>query len=453
MGDNQVVELTSPPLQPKHRAAVLDALARHWVESTGADGVTRLVDHAAVALLGGYGAGKTTLACIIFLLMCLRNWRTSKYGGDRPRALVMAPTSPILHDTAIHRLEAICPPALIAQRVKSPWALTLINGLTIQGKSADGALEGTECCVAYFEEIQHENYWRDPLLWPNYVARVRDPHAHVRRIIVAGLPAAGSVRAHFDRPGVLLHQLASRDNPAIDAATMNAIRQACPMGQEEALLNGAWMQPPGALFPQFNVAVHCAGEANFDARLPVHLALDVGTHSAAIWFQVHERPLVGITGHAQQGPTVHVLDDLITYGKSVADIMLAAKTRQYQLSRGSVVCMDPTVRADERNVVQSHFPACQLVQLTREDPYYFVDEGIRLMQMALGDSLGNVRLTIASNLQRTRNGVVAALQEARRDQRTAVVVKDDRTDHARDALRYATCWALGGRGGVTVLRK
>lgn len=404
------------------------------------------VDQATLAVLGGYGAGKTTVAVTIFLLTCLRNYRHEGYGGDFPRAYAVAPTGPVLHDTAVHRLEAICPSALIASRTKTPWTLQLVNGVVIAGKSADAALEGFEGFALYAEEIQHENYWRDPMLWPNYVARIRDPHASVRRIIVAGLPTAGAVRAQFDKPSVRLHLLPTASNPAIDEATMEAIRQACPVGQEDSLLGGGWMQPPGAVFAQYSAQRHLIS-TGYDPHQPVHLAIDVGNHSAAVWFQLRKVECRGITGHRSPQQAVLVVDDLKAHGQSVEDLCMAAKVRDYQLSRGSVICMDPTVRFDERNVVAKYFPGLPIVQLDKNDPYYFVEEGIRLMQAALGDSLGNTRLHFLEHVRHTRNGVVTALQSAKRDLKTGNITKDDRTDHARDALRYAVCYGLGKRPG------
>ena len=453
-GENQVVTLRAPEFAGPHLECVLDVLRPHLhrrrKDEAKAIGelleISEYVDHAVFAVLGGYGAGKTTVACEMFLLTCLRNLRHDGYGGDFPRAYCVAPTTTILHDTAIHRLEAITPAALVSTRTKTPWSMQLINGVVVAGKSADAALEGFEGFALYAEEIQHENYWRDPMLWPNYIARIRDPFATVRRIIVAGLPTAGSVRAQFDKPTVRIHHLPTNTNPAIDDATMESIRQACPMGQEESLLGGDWMQPQGAVFAQFNAARHLV-PTGYEPRLPVHMSIDVGNHSAAVWFQVRAVPCRGITGHVYQQPGIIVVDDLVTHRQSVEDLMTAAKVREYQLTKGSVICMDPTVRADERQVVKKHFPGLPVIQLDKNDPYYFIEEGIRLMQSAMGDTFGNVRFHVLENLRRTRNGVVTALQSAKRDQKSGIVIKDDRTDHARDALRYAVCFALGRREG------
>lgn len=470
-GENQVVTLRSPTLTPTHEAIVLDCLATHAVKRRRAE--TEIigalhelndlweadfewrrdyVDHALFAILGGYGAGKTTLAVVLFILTCMRNWRTAAYGGDHPRAYAIAPTGPVLADTVIHRFEAVCPTALVMRKVRAPWSVELPTGGVVAGKSADGANEGFEGFAFYAEEIQHENYWRDPMLWPNYCARVRDPHAAVRRIIVAGLPQAGNVRGQFDKPGVHLFHLATAGNPGIDEANMEQIRQACPAGQEEALLGGDWMQPLGAVFPNYNARTHLLPGTAYDPKLPVHLSLDVGNHSNAVLFQARPVTMTGITGQRSKGLGVLVVDEVVTRKKSVEDTCLAVRLSDYELSAGSVICVDPTIRFDERNVIAKYFPGLSIVQLDKNDPYYFVEEGIRLMQAALGDALGNVRIHILENLRLVRDGCVTALQSAKRHPKTGEVTKDDRTDHARDALRYAVCWALGKRGGPQVKR-
>lgn len=460
-GENQTVTLLTPELTPVHAAVIHDVLRQHLVKKLrtekstkvigGLHEVAEYIDHAVVAILGGYGAGKTSLASLAFEVICLMNGKHEGYGGDHPRAFAVAPTSPVLHDTAIHRIMAITPPALIAATTKSPWSLTFVNGCVVAGKSADGALEGFEGCCLYAEEIQHENYWRDAMLWPNYVARIRDPHATVRRVIVAGLPTSGSVRAQFDKPGIRLHQLPTSSNPAIDEATMETIRQACPMGQENSLLGGDWMQPQGAVFATFNAAKHIV-PTGYDPKVVTSFAIDVGNHSAAVLYQEQKVKSKGITGQTSLVPGLLVVDDLVTHGKSVEDLCIALRTREIQPSEACDICMDPTVRADERAVIRKYFPQATIVQLTKDDPYYYIEEGIRLMQTALGDAFGNVRLHVLEHCRRTRNGVITALQSARRNPTSGEVRKDDRTDHARDALRYATCRVLGKRQGPKVLQ-
>ena len=419
-----------------------------WRDETDA----RYIDHAVLAYLGGYGAGKTTLACVSSSLAILRNPRTEAYGGDYPRSYILAPTGPTLHDTAIHRFEAVVPPALIASRVKSPWTVTWVHGGVTYGKSADATNEGFEGCVLHAEEIDKPEYWRNPLLWPNLVARIRDPHAALRRIVVSGLPTAGNVRQKFDRPDVVLRLLATVDNPAIDLATMNEIRQACPAGQENLLLKGDWMQPPGAVFQYYDSSVHLLPVTAYNPKEPTHMALDVGNHGYYCKYQARKVQITGVTGQKTWGLGILFLHEGLILGQSVEDLCIAAKADGWEVTpRLGCVAMDPTVRFEERKMVARYYPGNQIIQREKTDPYYFVPEGIRLMQAAIRDSLGNHRFFALRPMARNKNGLTDALTTARYHERTGELVKDDRTDHARDGGRYATCHILGkGQGTVQV---
>lgn len=46
----------------------------------------------------------------------------------------------------------------------------------------------------------------------------------------------------------------------------------------------------GTWFPMFNEALHVKDSAEYDPHRPVHLAIDPGVHTGAVWFQVHKNP-------------------------------------------------------------------------------------------------------------------------------------------------------------------
>jgi hypothetical protein len=444
--------------RPKEEAAVIGALQEidelandlyDWRDDHG----VRYVDSATIGVFGGYGAGKTTLAQILFNATCLRNRRTDIYKGDFPRAYLLAPTGPCLQDTSIHRFEAMMPSSVIDSRTKSPYVVTLTNGCKIFGKSADATNEGFEGCALNLEEVDKPEYWRNPALMPNLMGRIRDPFSPFRRIIASGLPAAGHVRKQFDRAVNRVFLLASSDNPAIDEATMDQIRQSCPAGQEESLLRGQWMQPPGAVFLNFDTAKHLVPQRWFDPKEPIHMAMDVGNHGYYCKFQRRKVMVKGITGQKTPGLGVLFLCQRVILGQSVEDLMIASKTDDYPVThKVGVIAMDPTVRAEERKMVQRYYPGHTIVQREKTDPYYHVEEGIRLMQAALGDSLGNTRLWFLESMGNDKDGAVEALLVAKRNEKSGELIKDDRTDHARDGVRYGTCYALAKRSGPEVLK-
>jgi hypothetical protein len=72
-----------------------------------------------------------------------------------------------------------------------------------------------------------------------------------------------------------------------------------------------------------------------------------------------------------------------------------------------------------------------------------VQTGVRLVQTALRNSSGHVRLTFARHLGMNRRGVIESLTALRFNSRTGGMVVDDLRDHPNDALRYLTCAVLG----------
>jgi hypothetical protein len=64
----------------------------------------------------------------------------------------------------------------------------------------------------------------------------------------------------------------------------------------------------GAWFHMFDALVHVQRSADYDARVPVHLAVDTGVETGAIWFQVH--PVASSNGF---GARVTVFADYYSY--------------------------------------------------------------------------------------------------------------------------------------------
>jgi hypothetical protein len=57
--------------------------------------------------------------------------------------------------------------------------------------------------------------------------------------------------------------------------------------RRKRLKEGLWAAGSGQWFENFG-ADHVSAEARYDDRLPVHLAVDSGVHTGAVWFQVRE---------------------------------------------------------------------------------------------------------------------------------------------------------------------
>lgn len=92
------------------------------------------------------------------------------------------------------------------------------------------------------------------------------------------------------------------------------------------LLDGLWAAGEGAWFQEFDLGSHVDDQAEFDPRYPVHLAVDVGVHCGAVWFQVRKR---------YDGTTwVTVFGDYYAFGVSAFDNAAAILQRTQDLCGG-----------------------------------------------------------------------------------------------------------------------
>lgn len=108
--------------------------------------------------------------------------------------------------------------------------------------------------------------------------------------------------------------------------------------RRKRLLEGLWAAGEGQWFDSFDVEKHVGEDAEYDRRYPVHLAVDTGVHTGAVWFQVIDGP----------APRVHVFADYYSYGvpayDNAARIMGVCGERsggRYDVGR-----MDPSGNAD-----------------------------------------------------------------------------------------------------------
>ena len=104
------------------------------------------------------------------------------------------------------------------------------------------------------------------------------------------------------------------------------------------LRDGLWVAGEGQWFGSFDPATHVSRSAAFDPSYPVHLAVDTGVHTGAVWFQVREEA---------DGPAVTVFGDYYSFdvhayqnAKAILD-----KTEALCGGRVDVGRMDPSGNA------------------------------------------------------------------------------------------------------------
>jgi hypothetical protein len=96
------------------------------------------------------------------------------------------------------------------------------------------------------------------------------------------------------------------------------------------LRDGLWAAGEGAWFDSFDVSTHVSEAAEYDARFPVHLALDSGPHSGAVWIQY--RP-----------PGVCVFADYYSFNRGAFAVARDVLSESARVCPGRLdfVCTDP----------------------------------------------------------------------------------------------------------------
>lgn len=103
--------------------------------------------------------------------------------------------------------------------------------------------------------------------------------------------------------------------------------------RRKRLLEGIWAAGEGQWFETFGEQ-HVTRRAAYDPSLAVHLAIDSGVHTGAVWLQIRETP---------DGPVVHVAADFYSFHKPAYDNAKAiiAKSIQMGMKRLERIVTDP----------------------------------------------------------------------------------------------------------------
>ncbi len=415
-------------------------------EATIADGFDEC------ALLGGFGSAKTTgLLAKAIVLACENGWRP-EYGELTPRVAITGPTERNVLRNLMPKFKRLLPRQLVREERGRPYpSIKLLNGCVVEFASYEAVLEGDDMVGVFVDEI---SLLRDSATLQNLRNRCRDPLARRRSFAVAGLPEAGWVRQHFDpagwEPGEQRRRLTmlvgTRDNKHLPRAHLENILSACPAGYESALVGGGWLPTKGALYDQFDRHVHVVPNDRATSAPIKAVGLDLGVSSAAVLVQ-EERLPGGLTGAL-------IVGDVVRHGGGTED--LARAVRDHRLGHlirpgTTVFCVDPSTlgnAADARAAIQRVFPDCRVHQRKRTDPLFHVEPGVRLVQAALRNAKGEVRLHVIRSLEQTNHGVVDAFLNERINERTGNRLKvEAKQEHCADAMRYAVTFVLEGKRG------
>lgn len=402
-----------------------------------------------LAILGGWGSGKSKSAAMAFLASCAAEPWNEAYGEQNPLSVIVAPTYRVLKQATLVALESVMSRDLVLKRRGPPHNdLLLSNGHRIALYSGEGELEGLNLVNLWVDEISHSTF--DSHRFANYQARCRDPRAQRLNVIVSGLASFGWVRDIFDHPDTSSRKVilcATEDNKFIKAEVLEAIRAAVPAGMDH-LLKAGWQPAPGAVYAQFEPRLHII-DREIDKRLPVNLSFDVGNQAAVLVTQRIPVTIRGITGQPEPADGLLVGAELVPDGSSVDELCYKFRTQHGELRivpNESVITTDPTTDKDELAAMRRHFKDVRVVRREKGDPQYSIAFGVRLVQRGLRDSLGNTRLYFSAALRRHgKRGILDSVPKLRYREGSDQIVKDNTSDHCADALRYGVCELLPER--------
>lgn len=129
-----------------------------------------------------------------------------------------------------------------------------------------------------------------------------------------------------------------QDNPALYAdgqwtpagdKYLGRLRKTLTGNRRLRLLEGLWATGEGAWFDRFDQDIHVGPEAAYDPTLPVHLAVDSGVYTGAVWFQVRniDEPALA---------SVNVFGEYLSEGMSAYANALAIRDHGQTLCGGRI---------------------------------------------------------------------------------------------------------------------
>lgn len=201
----------------------------------------------------------------------------------------------------------------------------------------------------------------------------------------------------------------SRGHYAIDALIQKIRATSVRTFEADYLCRGP--RADGVWFPGFDTSRHVASSAEYDPALPVHLAIDSGVHTGAVWFQIARR-----TEGTRPVEEVHIFADHLAVGLSAEANARAILEVGRQLCNGrlDVISTDPAggARNPVGPTVIAEYERVGLRPLRRW-PTGSVADGLALVESFVQPADGPPQLLVHPRCR----FVVAALTSYRRARR------------------------------------
>lgn len=428
---------TPPRLSPPQKE-LLEFLLRCAYEMERGIRPRRTVN---IGCLGEWGGGKTMIAMIMFVVLCVMNSDPTVTDPDKlPASGLWAATLDDLKRGPIPALLEISPPELV--RTHTDKYIEWECGHRTWLYSADKSSEGPNLTHVLADEIQKSVYAEK---WPNIKARARSDRARINAAIASGLAERGHVEDFFRikvaTDGIycvrMLWPEENPSNPPGYADEIKAMRAGSRVRDPEG-----WILPMGVRYPKFSSVANIqkAGELHPDLAAifnrPTSLGIDLGLQAAVCFLQ--DEPVkcnIGSKGVREEVGAMIVdqliLDDHDAEGvaKAIAEHL---RVRPWNIMPGvSQISLDPTAVPEQVDHFRRKFPGVELVQ-TNTGMYREEEHGCRAVDRAICDAHGNVRLFAHPSLI---GGNERGIPESMRGWRVSKP-RDRKFEHACDAVRY-----------------
>ena len=200
-----------------------------------------------------------------------------------------------------------------------------------------------------------------------------------------------------DAPGGLPKAKRSEGHYGIDAL-IQKVRAVSPrVFASDYLCRGP--KAEGAWFKEFDEARNVSDRAEFDPSLPVHVAIDSGVFTGAVFFQIHRG---WEWADPPEPPRVHVFADFLAEGRSAESCALEIRAMLDSLCGSSPLLVSTDSAGGARNpvgpTVISEFQRCGLLGEGGLQPWPkypgCVIEGLNLIESLIRSADGSPRLLV-----------------------------------------------------------
>lgn len=369
-------------------------------------------------LSAAWGSGKTYGAAIKFVYEVLKIPKWEPESGKRqPLAIVLTPTFPNLMSNTLPMLTSLFPPGTIVKRRVSPvryWETR--NGVRIIFSSGDGYVDSVTADIIWVDEVTQPCFL-DEYKWSIILARFRGTGLLIVSGIASNIPV---VRQRFDLPdGIFMPGL--KDNPSLNEEAIQNALKFIPSHNRDAAYHGGWLPTQDNIY-NLDPDLHTySGPVN--RSLPCHIGIDPGDQACALvlqklngmWVIVDEFHLNSVDA------------------EGLCNTILLAGWNPITCS------IDAQASIDTIQAIRRVMPNIHILQKPKRSAQWYVEHGIERVQWALQDANGTVRLQIHQNLwthpKHPDRNLVHSMGNYRRGANYKPV-RNNRTDHVLDALRY-----------------